>query len=86
MPHVKERVLNLLDKKYFSHELKMRKPNLKFFKYVLDDLNTSPLECAFIDDKQKNVDAAKECGMKGIVFSSVNQLKKELASLGVNQF
>jgi len=79
-------MLNLFDKKYFSHELKMRKPNLKFFRYVLDDLNTSPSECVFIDDKQKNVDGAKECGMKGIVFSSVNQLKKELVNLGVNQF
>ena len=78
------KMLNLFTKKYFSHELKMRKPNFKFFKYVLGDLNIVPSECIFIDDKPKNVDAAKECGMNGIVFSSVNQLKKELASFGIS--
>lgn len=77
------KLLNMFTKKYFSYELKILKSNPKFFKYVIDDLNIPPSDCIFIDDKQKNVDAAKECGINGIVFSSVNQLKKELASLSV---
>ncbi len=76
-------MLALFKKQYFSHELKMAKPNTKIFEYVLADLGVAPSQCVFIDDKQKNVDSAKKCGMKGIVFSSAEQVKKELALLGV---
>ncbi len=76
-------MLELFDKKYFSHELKLRKPNLQFFKYVLRDLQVPPLECLFIDDKQKNVEAAIACGMQGVIFSSAEQLKKELIAHGI---
>jgi putative hydrolase of the HAD superfamily len=74
-------MLSLFSRKYFSHELKMRKPNLDFFRYVLKDLNLKGSECVFIDDKQKNVDAAIEVGMKGILFTNVEQLKKELVRI-----
>jgi putative hydrolase of the HAD superfamily len=73
-------MLGLFSKKYFSHELKLEKPDLKFFKHVLHDLNVNASECLFIDDKQKNVAAAKECGMNALLFSSASQLKKDLLS------
>ncbi|MEK6921140.1 MAG: HAD family phosphatase [Nanoarchaeota archaeon] len=76
-------MLALFKKKYFSHELKIAKPNIKIFEYVLAELGIDPAQCVFIDDKQKNVDSAKKCGMKGIVFSSVEQVKQELELLGV---
>lgn len=76
-------MLALFRKKYFSHQLKVAKPNPKIFEYVLDDLSVAPSKCVFIDDKQKNIDSAKKCGVKGIVFSSVEQVKKELALLGI---
>jgi putative hydrolase of the HAD superfamily len=78
-----QKMLGFFSKKYFSHELKMRKPNTAFFKHVLSDLKVPADECLFIDDKQKNVAAAEECGMKGILFCSVGQLKKELLSNGL---
>ena len=76
-------MLTLFRKKYFSHEIKMAKPNKKLFEHVLADLNIEASKCIFIDDKQKNIDAARECGIRGIVFSSVEQTKKELALLGI---
>lgn len=76
-------MLALFRKKYFSHNIKIAKPNPKIFKYVLADLCIDPSKCVFIDDKQTNVDGAKKCGVKGIVFSSGEQVKKELALLGV---
>ncbi|MBI5003241.1 HAD family phosphatase [Candidatus Woesearchaeota archaeon] len=76
-------MLALFRKMYFSHELKMAKPNKKLFEHVLADLNIEASKCIFIDDKQKNIDAARECGIRGIVFSSVEQTKKELALLGI---
>jgi len=77
-------MLSLFSKKYFSHELKMIKPNLDLFRYVLKDLALTGSECIFIDDKQKNVDAAIEVGMKGILFMNAEQLEKELASYSIN--
>jgi len=79
-----EDMLSLFSKKYFSHELKMIKPNLDLFRYVLKDLALTGSECIFIDDKQKNVDAAIEVGMKGILFMNAEQLEKELASYSIN--
>jgi len=77
-------LLETFSKKYFSYKVKMRKPNLNFFKYVLNDSGLEPSKCLFIDDKQKNVDAAISCGMKALVFSDIFKLKKELASLGIH--
>ena len=37
----------------------------------------------FIDDKQENVDAAREHGMQGIWFESPEQLRSSLAELGI---
>ncbi len=76
-------MLALFRKRYFSHELNMAKPDPRIFEYVLADLKIAPSKCVFIDDKEKNVHAAKKCGINGIVFSSVEQLKKELALLGI---
>lgn len=76
-------MLALFRKKYFSNQLKVAKPNPKIFEYVLADLCIDPSKCVFIDDKKKNVDSAKKCGVKGIVFSSVEQVKKEFTLLGI---
>ncbi len=37
----------------------------------------------FLDDTEKNVDAAVEAGFAGIVFKTKEQAQKELAALGV---
>ncbi len=76
-------MLGLFGKKYFSYELKMLKPDPKLFAFVLEDLKLSTSECIFIDDKQDIIDAAKQCGINGILFSSADQLKKELRKLKI---
>ncbi len=40
-------------------------------------------ECVFVDDIQEFVDLAESLGIRGILFKSVEQLKEELAKLGV---
>ncbi|HLD02520.1 MAG TPA: HAD family phosphatase [Candidatus Nanoarchaeia archaeon] len=76
-------MLGLFGKKYFSYELKMLKPDPKLFAFVLEDLKLSTSECIFIDDKQNIIDAAKQCGINGILFSSADQLKEELRKLKI---
>jgi glucose-1-phosphatase len=53
----------LFDASYFSHEIKMRKPEKRIFEFVIRENNLLPEECLFIDDKIENIQGA---GLVGI--------------------
>ena len=56
----------LFEKAYYSHLIKMRKPDLAAFELILKDNNLKAGETAFVDDTLVNVEAARKVGMKGI--------------------
>ena len=58
------RFKNSFDRFYLSHELKLRKPELSIYEYVLTKNNLSAAECFFIDDTKENTDAAAKLGIK----------------------
>ena len=66
-----------------SFEMGHKKPNKKAFLYVLEKINAKPEECIFVDDIQKNVDAANNLSIKGILYTNLNKLKKDFAELYV---
>lgn len=68
----------LFDKIYISSEIKLAKPSLDFFNYVLKKENINPSDVIFIDDNLKNVNAAKEIGIESLVFKDVEVLKSKL--------
>lgn len=47
---------------------KMVKPDKNIFYRLFQKFSLNPAECFFIDDMEKNVAAARECGMNGFVF------------------
>ena len=51
------------DKLYCSYELKMYKPEARFFRYVLNDAGIKAEESFFIDDGQVNLDGAASVGL-----------------------
>lgn len=51
---------------YYSHLLRLRKPEREIFEYVLADAELVPEETVFFDDMQANIDAACSVGIKGI--------------------
>lgn len=53
----------LFDRTYYSHELKMSKPNPDIFEIVLKEQKVSPKEILFLDDLQENIDTAKKLGL-----------------------
>ena len=59
---------SLFDKVYTSADAGERKPNLGFYRYVLDDISVDPCSVVFVDDKPENVLSARSFGMRGIVF------------------
>lgn len=59
---------SLFDKVYTSANAGERKPNLGFYRHVLDDIAADPCSVVFVDDKPENVLSARSFGMRGIVF------------------
>jgi len=59
---------SLFDKVYTSADAGDRKPNLGFYRQVLDDIAVDPRSIVFVDDKPENVLSARSFGLRGIVF------------------
>lgn len=59
---------SLFDKVYTSADAGERKPNLGFYRHVVDDITVDPRSVVFVDDKPENVLSARSFGMRGIVF------------------
>jgi len=54
---------DLFNHKYYSHHIKMRKPNLEIFQYVINEQNLHPDRTLFIDDTKMHVDSARKLGL-----------------------
>jgi putative hydrolase of the HAD superfamily len=76
---------DLFDNVFLSNELKMRKPDIEKYKYVLKKLNSKPKEAIFIDDKLMNLVPAVKLGINIIRFESFIQFKRYLSDLGIDE-
>ena len=71
--------LRLFDGIVFSAPLKMAKPEPAIYQYLFQTYDLKPEECFFIDDLEKNIRAAKEAGMDGIIFTgSIDEVKEQI--------
>lgn len=66
-----------------SCDLGVRKPEPAFYAALLDRAGVAPAELAFVDDRPANVEAAAACGIAAHRFTSVEELRRWLADLGV---
>lgn len=71
--------VDMLDGYILSCNVKLIKPDRKIYEMLLDKYSLKADECLFIDDLKRNVDAAKEVGMNGVVFESVKKTEEALA-------
>lgn len=71
--------LKYLPRHFVSFRMGVMKPDRAFYEKVLSELTVDPEDTVFIDDIPANVEAAVQCGMKGIVFRSPELLKREIA-------
>ena len=55
------------DAVYYSHLIRLRKPERDIYEYVLADADILPGETLFIDDLEENIAGAAELGIRGIV-------------------
>ncbi|MDR1985209.1 MAG: HAD family phosphatase [Prevotellaceae bacterium] len=58
-----EEIKSGFDKVYLSHEIGMRKPNVKTYEFVLSDAQLQASQTLFIDDTIKNIEGAQLAGL-----------------------
>jgi HAD superfamily hydrolase (TIGR01509 family) len=60
------RLDDLFEKTYYSHIIKLRKPDVSAFEHVIRDAGVDPSTTLFIDDYAANVEGAKAAGLQTI--------------------
>jgi putative hydrolase of the HAD superfamily len=69
------------DYQILSCELRLIKPDAAIFRHTVERLGVRPQEALFVDDREANVEAAREVGLHAIQFKSVEQLRVELEKM-----
>ena len=70
---------------HISVETGYVKPEPKAFEHLTEALRIKMSELVFIDDSEKSLSTADECGFKPILFESYQQLQNDLIELGIYQ-
>lgn len=70
-------------KVFFSCELKLAKPDPEIYQQVLSILAISAEQMIFIDDSEKNIEAARALGIKTILYQDLNieQLESQILAI-----
>lgn len=73
----------VFDGRVISCRLKLCKPERAIYEHLLQTYALDARETVFIDDVQKNLDAAAELGIKTLRFENAAQCERELRALGL---
>lgn len=75
--------LPMLDGGVFSYEEKLIKPDHAIYNRIVEKYNLIPEKCVFIDDSERNVIGARECGLNAVWAKDKNHeiALKELEAL-----
>ena len=69
------------DSLYLSYKLGVMKPNKKIFQYIIDNEKIQPGESLFIDDGERNINAARLLGFKTLCPINGEDWTKELIQI-----
>ena len=75
--------LELFDGIVVSGAEKLIKPDPRLYTVLQDRYHVNPSRSVFIDDSEKNVNAAKNLGYHSILFTNPSDLRRDLVSIGV---
>ncbi|MEJ7693486.1 HAD family phosphatase [Daejeonella sp.] len=71
------------EKDYYSHLMKMRKPNADIFQFVLDAHGLKPEETLFIDDSPQHLKTAADLGLQTHLLTADETLEGFLYGAGI---
>jgi putative hydrolase of the HAD superfamily len=74
---------NYFEAFFSSCYLGVRKPDIKIYQRVMEITQRRPSACVMIDDRELNLECARELGLQTIQVKDLAQLKADLAKLGV---
>jgi glucose-1-phosphatase len=81
--HNLESNAHFFEKDYYSHLMKMRKPNPEIFEFVLQKHNLNPEETLFIDDSPQHLKTAAELGLHTHLLLPQESLESYLYGSGL---
>lgn len=77
--------MTIFDRVFASAEARMLKPDLGFYRFVIEQVGGQAGQFVFVDDKQANVNSAVETGMHGVRFTSMEDIEREITTVfGLN--
>jgi len=68
---------------YYSHLIRLRKPDHTVYEYVLADAELTPEACIFFDDLEINVEAARQLGIHGVHHPVGSDIGERCRQLGL---
>jgi len=71
------------EKDYYSHLMKMRKPDRDIFEFTLSENNLAPEETLFIDDSPQHIKTAKLLGLQTHLLTAPETLESFMYSSGL---
>ena len=72
--------LSVFHRIFTSGHAGMRKPDLRFYTHVLEEIKLAAQEAVFVDDKMENVLAARSLGINSIVFEDNSAVTQALGN------
>jgi FMN phosphatase YigB (HAD superfamily) len=57
-----------IDPWFISGELGLRKPSVEIYRLVIERLDARPQDIVFVDDRPRNLDAARALGLRTVLF------------------
>ena len=76
-------ILRKFSRKYLSYEMGAAKPDEATYRTMIRGLGEESPTILFIDDIDENIIAARRCGIIGLRFRNVSQLKDDLLNMGI---
>lgn len=72
-----------LEWSFVSCDMGVRKPHPEAYKTPLRRLDLPPSACLFVDDRSRNVVAARKLGLDGILYRDTADLRRRFAARGI---
>lgn len=76
-------LVDRFDRTFLSHQIGCLKPASEAFAIALEGMGLSPSDVLFLDDVQRNVDAAASLGMHALLARGPQEARRVLAQYGI---
>ncbi|MBI2547689.1 MAG: HAD-IA family hydrolase [Candidatus Aenigmarchaeota archaeon] len=77
------KLTEIFNEMFWSFQKGIKKPLPESYLQITEKFKMRPEECLFIDDKERNINGARSIGMKTILYTNLENLKKKLSENGV---